>query len=326
MRELVRFLYFIVVILPLTLILIGPLLVLAALRGVQRAGPIILEPDRQGLGGRVLALLLGLLLWLTVWGGLVILLIWAALSSTPAGHPASVIHVTPTASRTLVPTFTPTPAPSPMMTPSPTMTLSPTPLPPPTPTNTPVGETPSPSPPPTPSPVPPTPTPAPLTATSTPTIPPPPTPTPTVPPSPTPTPVATLSPDQAAEAIAAVEAANELLRAAVVEPSLGNLAALETVWRGEALADTQAFARDLYRRYLHPLEVTFVYLIPPVAVEGSSSDTAVVTSTEMWTYTGPQSSRSESFEFTYTLTRQDGSWVITSYDYRRVSSGIPPTF
>jgi len=324
MGELLRLLYFIVVILPLTLILIGPLLVLAALRGVQRAGPIILEPDRQGLGGRVLALLLGLLLWLTVWGGLVILLTWAALLSTPAGQ---VIHVTPTASRTLVPTFTPSAQPPtgtsvPSPTPQPLVPSSATPT---LPEGTP-SPSPSPTHPPTPSPVPPTPTPAPLTATPTPTIPPPPTSTPTVPPSLTPTPVATLSPDQAAEAIAAVEAANELLRAAVVEPSLGNLAALETVWRGEALADTQAFAQDLYRRYLRPLEVTFVYLIPPVAVEGSSSDTAVITSTEMWTYKGPQSSRSESFAFTYTLARQDGSWVITSYDYRRVSSGTPTTF
>ena len=328
MRELIRLLYLVVVVLPLALFLIGPLLVLAALRGVQRVGPIIFDPGRRGLGGRVTALLLGLLLWLTVWGGLVLLLVWAVLSSTPAGYQAEVAAVMPTASSTLVPTFTPSAQPVPALTSGPptgTIAPSPTPQPPasPTPTQVSAGDTPSPPPSPTPSPVPPTPTSAPPTAT----------PTSAAPPSPTLTPAATLSPGQAAQAIATVEKANELLRAAVVEPSIGNLAALETAWRGRALADAQAFAQDLYRRYLRPLEVTFVYLAPPVALEGSSSDKAIVSSTEAWTYSGLRTSRSESFEFTYTLTRQDESWVITDYAYRRVSveytqvagPGISPT-
>ena len=320
MSELLRLLFFVVVVLPLTLLLIGPLLVLAALRGVQRIGPIVFEPDRGGVGGRILALLLGLTLWLVVWGGLALLL------SPPAGQVAGVTAVAPTPVRTLRPTFTPSAEPAPTSTPEPPPATSapalapetatppppapptPTPLPPPA-TNTPPPSLPTS----TPSPVPATSTPAPPTAT--------PTRPPTATPAPTATPVATLAPDQAAQAIAVVEKANDLLRAAVVETSIGSLAALEAAWRGEALADAQAFAQDLSRRYLRPLEVTFVYLAPPVVREGIAPDTAVVTSVETWTYTGPLATRSESFEFIYTMTRQDAGWIITTYAYRNVPGG-----
>ena len=149
----------------------------------------------------------------------------------------------------------------------------------------------------------PSPTPVPPTATSAPTA----------------TPVATLAPAQAAQAIAVVEKANDLLRAAVVEPSIGSMAALETTWRGDALRDAQAFAQDLSRRYVRPLEVTFVYLNPPSTREGILPDTAMVTSTETWTYTGSLSTRNESFEFTYTMEPQDSSWIIIAYSYRNVS-------
>ena len=141
-------------------------------------------------------------------------------------------------------------------------------------------------------------------------------------PLPTATPVATLAPAQAAQAIAVVEKANDLLRAAVVEPSIGNLAALEAAWRGDALKDAQAFAQDLSRRYTRPLEVTFVYLKSPSAREGILPDTAVVTSAETWTYAGPLSARSESFEFTYTMAPQDSSWIIIAYSYRNVPGRV----
>ncbi len=142
--------------------------------------------------------------------------------------------------------------------------------------------------------------------------------------TPSPAPVATLSPAQEREAIAAVEAANELLRDAVIQPSIGNLAELEVLWQGEALAKAQAFAQDLYSRYLRPLDVTFSYLHPPVVRARPSSDTAIVTSTEVWTYAGPHASRRESFEFTYTLSQQDDGWVITNYSYRNVPAGLSP--
>jgi hypothetical protein len=309
MRELVRFLYLVVVILPLTLLFIGPLLMLAAVRGVQRVGPIILNPSQRGTGGRIRALLLGMFLWLAVWGGLALTLSRVELPAI-GGVSSSALEsgVTPT----LPPVFpTATPTPVPPVTPQ-VVTA-------PTPTRPEKSELLSP----TPSPIPPTPTPLSPTATAqpaSPTLTPPATATFT----PSPAPIATLSPEQTSEAIAAVEAANELLRAAVIQPSIGNLAGLETMWRGEALAKAQAFAQDLSRRYLRPLEVTFVYLLPPAVHAGTSSDTAIVISTETWTYTGPHASRRESFEFTYTLSRQDEGWVITHYGYLNAPAELSP--
>jgi hypothetical protein len=207
------------------------------------------------------------------------------------------------------PTPTPTsiPTPIPSFAPQPTATSEPTPIPPPSPSPTPLPATSTPVP----------------TATPTPT-PIPPTVTPTA--TPTPTPQATLAPAEATQVIASVEAANDLLRAAVVQPSIGNLAELEAYWQGEALAQAQAFAQDLYERYLRPLEVSFIYVVSPVALQGASSDEAVVTSIETWTYEGPRSSHSERFEFIYTLSRKDDGWVITDYSYRYVSpESLSPT-
>jgi hypothetical protein len=325
MSEFLRLFYVVVILFPLSLLLIGPLLVLAALRGVQRVGPIVFEPERSGAGGRILALLLGLTLWLVVWGGLVLLVGPLMPSLAPAGEVSGVTTAALAPTKTPRPTFTPSPAPVPTSSAQPPLE---TPEPPATPTPAPLAVTASPTPvlaTSTPLPPPATATPTPVPATSTPTPLPPPTPTPTRPPTaipaPTATPVATLAPAQAAQAIAVVEKANDLLRAAVVEPSIGNLAALETAWRGDALKDAQAFAQDLSRRYLRPLEVTFVYLNPPSAREGILPDTAVVTSTETWTYSGPRSARSESFEFTYTMAPQDSSWIIIAYSYRNVPGG-----
>ena len=127
--------------------------------------------------------------------------------------------------------------------------------------------------------------------------------------------MATLAPSEATEAIKAIEAANEMLRAAVVESSIGNMAALETLWRDEALAKAQAFAQDFNQLYLRPLEVTFVYLAPPLAIKGDSPDAAYVISTEAWTYSGPKATHDESLEFTYSLRREGEGWVIIDYAY-----------
>jgi hypothetical protein len=346
MSEFLRLLFVVFILFPLSLLLIGPLLVLAALRGVQRIGPIIFEPERSGVGGRILALLLGLTLWLVVWGGLVLLLGPIMPVLAPAGESPGVAAVASAPTKTPRPTFTPSPAPaSATSTPEPppatsapsaqpplgTLTPEPlatatsvpipatsTPLPPATDTPVPAPATSTPAPMPSPTPVPPTATPTrPPTASAQP---------PLGTPAPTVTPIATLAPGQAAQAIAVVEKANDLLRAAVVEPSLGNLAALETAWRGDALRDAQSFAQDLSRRYARPLEVTFVYLSPPSAREGILPDTAVVTSAETWTYAGPRSSRSESFEFTYTMAPQDdSSWIIIAYSYHNVPGVVLPS-
>jgi hypothetical protein len=336
MSEFLRLLFVVFILFPLSLLLIGPLLVLAALRGVQRIGPIVFEPERSGVGGRILALLLGLTLWLVIWGGLVLLVGPVLPALTPAGEMPGATAAASAPTKTPRPTFTPSPAPppatsAPTLASQPLATSTPAPLPPATDTPVLAPATSTPEPPPATD----TPAPAPVTATPVPIpspTPVPPTATPTRPPTasaqpplgtpaPTVTPVATLAPDQAAQAIAVVEKANDLLRAAVVEPSLGNLAALETAWRGDALRDAQAFAQDLSRRYVRPLEVTFVYLSPPSAREGILPDTAVVTSAETWTYAGPRSSRSESFEFTYTMAPQDSSWIIIAYSYHNVPGG-----
>ena len=328
MIEFVRLFYLAVIILPLAVLFIGPLLTLAALRGRQRIGPITLEPGRRGMAGRIGALLLGLVAWLVVWGGLAVILAWAV--PTMGGRiSASIlqVNVTPTqppAVTTLTATPAPPATPQPLASPIPTLPQT--------------EEVPTPSLSVTPSPIPSTSTPVRPIATATP-VPPTSTPSPTVTPTPMPptstslptatltslpTPVATLSPEQASEAIAAVEAANELLRAAMGEPSIGNLAELETLWKGEALAKAQAFAQDLSQRYLRPLEVTFIYYHSPQAFEGNSPDAAFVISTEAWNYTGPRSSHRESFKFSYTLRRQNESWVITDYAYG-YAPGVPPT-
>jgi hypothetical protein len=114
-----------------------------------------------------------------------------------------------------------------------------------------------------------------------------------------------------------------LLRAAVVEASSENLAALEGRWQGRALTKAQAFAQDLYERYSHPLQVTFEYLRPHSMQQGASTAMAVVTSLEVWTYAGRSSSHTESFEFIYTLSRQGADWVITDYTYRNAPTLQP---
>lgn len=101
-----------VLLLPVILILIGPLLVLAALRGRQRIGPITLDAARSS-ARRTGALVVGLLLWLLVWGGLA-WLAWAALGTPPtvAQQPAQ-ITATPAPTQTaLAATATERPQPS----------------------------------------------------------------------------------------------------------------------------------------------------------------------------------------------------------------------
>jgi hypothetical protein len=125
MIEFVRLFYLAVIILPLAVLFIGPLLTLAALRGRQRIGPITLEPGRRGMAGRIGALLLGLVAWLVVWGGLAAILAWAV--PTMGGRiSASIlqVNVTPTqppAVTTLTATPAPPATPQPLASPIPTL-------------------------------------------------------------------------------------------------------------------------------------------------------------------------------------------------------------
>jgi hypothetical protein len=128
----------------------------------------------------------------------------------------------------------------------------------------------------------------------------------------------------AKEVIAGVEAANELLSVAVIEPSIGNLAALGTAWQGKALAKVQAFALDLNQRFVGALEVEFIYLRTPTVFVGASPDTAVVNSVEAWNYIGSRTTYNERFEFTYNLSRRAEGWVITDYVFGYAPGTLPP--
>lgn len=116
LADLVR-LILLLLLLPVVLILSGPLLILAALRGRQRIGPITLNTSHSS-ARRVGAGVVGLLLWLLVWGGLAWLAV-AAFTQPPtvaqrlaasAATPATQSQSSPTS-----PPVTPSPEPTAQM-------------------------------------------------------------------------------------------------------------------------------------------------------------------------------------------------------------------
>jgi hypothetical protein len=260
---------------------------------------------------------------------------------------------TPSPTSTPRPADTPWPTPTPWLTPTPppTATARPTDTPAPPPTDTPnaltqsgtpgAGSTPTatadavPPPetvtisrPPTPLTVPTTPTPG---GAGPPALPievetPAPSPTPTPPPpvllplSPTPTDAMEV------EAIAAVASANELLRLAVEQPTTPRLAALAEHWRERALPKAQAFARAMYYRVGKPVTATYVYLVPPTASHAPDVGQMRVDAIEVWTYQGGILIYTEHFQFHYTLTQQDGRWVIVDYTYRNAPTPASPAY
>jgi len=311
-----------ILLLPLFLIFVGPLLVLAALRGRQPLGPIMLNTARYGTFGRIGALLLGLAVWILVWSGLAWILVNGLL---PAATVAYAPPETPTATALAA-----DPAASqaePSVPPSSTFTVVPTP------TQLPPSATPTQPPPST------TPTHTPITpATSTPL------PEPSATPVLTGTPIITIPPpgdqllvttttevtrtrplslaDRQA-VIATVEEGNLLLRAAVSLANQENIRKLEEIWQGRALEKAQAFATELYGRYAKPFDVQFEYIVAPTLSPESSLEQAVVISQEAWAYQGRTGVDSESFEFTYTLSNEAGRWVIIMYSYLNLPTPTP---
>lgn len=83
--------------LPLFIIFIGPLLVLAALRGRQPVGPIILNTSRYGPVGRIGAFMLGLALWILIWSGLA----WIVVNGLLPSSTVAVLPVPPSATATV---------------------------------------------------------------------------------------------------------------------------------------------------------------------------------------------------------------------------------
>jgi len=311
--------------LPLFAIFIGPLLVLAAFRGYQPLGPIKLDTVRYGPAGRIGAFLLGLAVWILVWNSLV----WFAIASSAplptvaqdaltAPAPASPSPAT-TLTSTPAPTPTPTPAP-PTAPPRPTATLTPLP-----PTATPT------EPPFTPSATAttrPTATPTELfsepTTTNTPTA------IPTPPAEPLETFTPTLTPPTLTivdrqQAIITVEEGNVLLREAIALANEENLQRLGIMWRGEALEIAQDFATELYDRYAKPLNVQFEYIARPTLSEPDAAGDIEVISRERWFYGGPTQTNQEAFEFIYTLSRQNETWIITDYHFLNLPLPTPTT-
>ncbi len=318
---------------PIVLILIGPLLVVAAVRGRQPVGAIMLNTAQYGPAGRLGALMLGLGLWLLVWGGL----IWvvsngllpnsppavettpaiaspfpveqpavAATESDPAPTSPPDIVSAPTSTQTAGPTPTATPA-APTATPTVLVVLD---------LSTPVTST----------------------STLTPTIiTPTETPVPTVIVIDTPvitavqsdtlvinSPTSTLSITDTQTVINTVEEANVLLREISPIATEDNLARLAGAWQGRALEKAQNFAAELYSRYAKPFDVEFKYLAVP-SIKRVTPDEVTVVSREVWTYGGLSEINQESFEFTYVLSRKNEGWAITYYSYLNLpqAAGTP---
>ena len=118
-----------------------------------------------------------------------------------------------------------------------------------------------------------------------------------------------------------------LLREAIAQASEENLQKMGTVWRGLGLQVAKNFATTMYKQYAKPLEVKFEYISPPVVDPQSTLNEVVVTSREKWVYGGPTKiDHEEAFEFIYTLSQEDGQWVIRRYTYRNLTTptSTPP--
>ncbi len=294
----------IILFLPLILILLGPLLVLAVIRGRQPFGPVTLHTARYSPAGRGGIMLLGLLLWAAIWSGLG----WLILNAVPM-LPVEAIARPPATATTAPPTATVPPA-------TPTAALpsaTPTPLPAtftPTPTVTPTESATAPTAPPT--------TPTPLPATATPTV------SPTTGPSPTTTPPPRLTFAERQAVIATVKEANLLLRETIVLANEDNLDRMATIWQDTALTVAKRFASQIYEQYAQPMKVEFEYIQPPTIDRLISADRVVVTTQEKWAYGGPTKiDHEETLQFIYTLKREDELWIVTRYTYRNLPTPTP---
>jgi hypothetical protein len=343
--------------LPVALILIGPLLILAALRGRQQIGPITLDTSRSS-ARRAGAWVTGLFLWLLVWGGLVWLAVAAltpratvaqlpiAIATTPSEnqeasstlpplsptteHPQA--DDAPTVSSTSATAVSTTSAQALTKTATPTRTTARA-----TPTEITILATATASATILAAMATPTLKPA-ATATEPPTLEPTPPNTPTNIPAFTPTLTATViapSPPTAPPTptipgatyqavVATVETGNDLLHAAIIEANEANLQKMDSVWQDQALPIARDFATNVYNRYAKPRTVEFEYLSPPTIYGQLPDDRLLVTSSERWTYGGPiKPDYQEDYKFNYTLTQRNGQWVITRYSFIILSPRTP---
>lgn len=318
MRDLLRFIL-LILFLPLIIVVLGPALVLAAVKGQQWLGPVTLDTSGYNVLGRAGVFLLGVAVWLLVWAALVWLTIQAL---TPVAAPTPVSLQTPVAATYVgSPTALARPA---TVTPAPTRTpvpVKPSATPPPTatatrvlPTNTPTPQLTG------------------LTATHPVTD----TPEPDVTSTPavaaaatsaaTPAKTGTLTPANRRAALAAVDEANQLLRDAIAQASDTNVENLGKIWQGKALDVIERFAIRLNDRYARPLNVAFEYVLPPEISEESRAGEVIVSTREKWSYGSSVKGSQEVLEFIYTLAPQGDGWVITRYTYRNLATpSRPPT-
>ena len=320
----------ILLLLPIIIILIGPLLVLAVFRGRQQLGPLTLDSSRYDLAGKAGILMLGLALWLLVWSGLA----WLTLTATSS---AGMVQLSPSGSTLAglvsgsTPTATTLPTTPTLVVPTPTTV---------TPAATPTIVTPPPT-----EPAPtlrPTETQAAPTATATllvaelateeaATAVPSPVANTTrnIPSSdagtvaaetstPTPTPA---EPDPSA-AIETVTEANRLLQNAITLPSEENLASLAEIWQDRAFTKVEKFAIEQHERYGEPFGASFEFISPPQVSEQISPGQLVVTARERWRYGQSDNADEEAFEFIYTLDWEEERWTITRYTYRNLPVSI----
>jgi hypothetical protein len=313
--------------LPLLIFFGGPLLLLAAMRGEQPLGPLTLNTSQYGPTGRLGTFMLGLALWLLIWGGLFGL----GLSYSPAATvmPAPTLNLvvpievvgpttsaspTPTATATATRVFTTSVlANAPIVGSTAVLTLSAT-----APAPVDEAEAISPS----------------ITITTTATLAP--TAAPTLSPvaSPQSGPVEAteseiptsmnLTEEEQQTLLATVTEGNQALREAIILNNEETKENLQTIWRGRAYDKAESFALEHYERYAKPLKVEFEYLTPPTISNQSTANQIIIFSQEIWTYGEAAGAYHEAFEFIYTLTPEDGKWIISNYTYRNLPSA-PPT-
>jgi len=316
--------------LPLLIFFGGPLLILTALRGEQPLGPLTLNTSQYGPTGRLGALMLGLALWLLVWGGL----IWLGLSYLPPINPtltetsavtpnvvvpAEIVGPTasaspsPTASATATRVFTTSVlANAPVAGSTPGLTLTAT-------APAPVDEAEATSPP--------------ISITPTATLRPTASPTLGLVESPQSGSIGAteseipaslnLTTEEQQTLLATVNEGNQALREAIILNNKETKENLQTIWRGRAYDKAESFALEHYERYAKPLKVEFEYLAPPTISNQSTANQIIIFSREIWTYGEAAGAYHEAFEFIYTLTPADGEWTISNYTYRNLPPATP---
>ncbi len=292
--DLIRLLL-LVILLPLILFMIGPLLVIAAIRGSITLGALQLRPGKYYHWGRIWAFSLGIILWVFIWGGIV--QFWPPNFSMPTRLPTWIKtgETIETIIQQIVGPTTPQVSPSPTSTVALTATVASA-----TATHTPLPSltvTPLPSPT------------AIATATISATL----LPTRSTALSQT-VPSPTLFPLQQDELTQVLDEANTLLIQYLQAPIPAQEAALKTIWIGDALHEIQTFAQTISVKYQTPLTITYRIIgTPTITSTGASSVT--IETREFWTFEDADAKKESLSNYVYTLQAKSGGWNIVSYQF-----------